>query len=73
MTTRSEPLTGGNRSTLTGGYGSTLISQWWDEDREQWRMRMAEVREGGLEAGVTYRLVSGKFIPVVPQPAQATA
>ena len=57
-------LTGGYDSTLTGGYGSTLICQYWDEKREQWRIRMAEVGEDGVLAGVAYRLSGDKFVPV---------
>lgn len=52
-------LTGGHRSTLTGGYGSTLTAKWLDGLR--YRIAVAYVGEDGIEPGVAYRVVNGKF------------
>ena len=61
-------LTGGYRSTLTGGYGSTLtggddstlVCRWWDGEESRYRLAVGECGHG-LDAGVPYRVVSGKF------------
>ena len=52
-------LTGGDRSTLTGGEYSTLTGKWLDGLR--YRIAVAYVGEGGIEPGVAYRIVNGKF------------
>ena len=52
-------LTGGGGSTLTGGDGSTLTAKWFDGNRH--RIVVAYVGEDGIEPGVAYRVVNGKF------------
>ena len=58
-------LTGGYGSTLTGGYGSTLICKWWDGQADRYRTAMADCGDGGIEVGVAYRVVDGRFERVV--------
>jgi hypothetical protein len=53
-------LNGGDNSTLNGGYGSTLTFKVWDGKRH--RLHTAYVGENGINPGVPYQFVDGKFV-----------
>lgn len=54
-------VTGGDDAVVTGGAGATLVLSWWDGARI--RLSVGYVGEGGIEAGVTYRLdEGGRFV-----------
>jgi len=55
---------GGNRSTLTGGYGSTLLFKTYDYSTGRYRRKMVEVGEDGIEANRPYRMNdAGLIVP----------
>jgi hypothetical protein len=49
-------VTGGNRATVTGGIRCELRLSYWDDAALRRRTVIAYVGEGGIEAGVAYRL-----------------
>jgi hypothetical protein len=49
--------------TATAGDGGELRIREWDLNADRCRTRVAWVGEGGIEKGVAYELVNGKFIP----------
>ncbi len=53
---------GDNGCTLTGGYGSTLVVRYWDASASRYRLAVGEIVEGGLKAGISYRVVDGRFV-----------
>ena len=57
--------TAGDEGTATAGDGGTIQLEFWDNGRRMWRKRAAEVFDGGLKAGVPYRLdAHGNFVAV---------
>ena len=54
--------TGGYRSTLTGGDGSTLCWRVWDGAR--YRLHVRYVAEDGIKSSTPYRFVDGKIAEV---------
>ena len=55
--------TAGYRGTATAGDGGELRIREWDSKANRYRTRVAWVGEGGIEKGVAYELVNGKFVP----------
>lgn len=51
---------GGAGSTLTGGYGSTLIFRWYDYVAGRWRLATAEIDT--LKAKTPYTVKDGKIV-----------
>jgi hypothetical protein len=55
-------VTGGERATLTGGEGATLVCHWRTYKRRGVASRRVGVGKRGLEPGVPYKCVRGRFV-----------
>ena len=55
-------LIGGIGTTFTAGVRSTFVVLWWDAQACRCRVLTGEVGEGGLEPGVLYRCVEGRWV-----------
>ena len=59
--------TAGYGGTATAGDGGTIAVRWWDGDASRYRIAAADVGEGGIEAGVRYRVAveggKGRLVP----------
>jgi hypothetical protein len=59
---RGSIVTGGERATLTGGEGATLVCHWRTYKRRGVASRRVGVGKRGLEPGVPYKCVRGRFV-----------
>ena len=56
--------TAGVGGTATAGYDGSIAIQYWDSNKNKYRVRIAEVGEDGIEANVAYQLSGDKFVRV---------